>query len=124
MSLNTLGLLSLAAVCLVQTPLVGMVAAIVFGLSAAGGGMQVGLTMFLELYPNIKGMITGIFMNFGSLATFSVPLITGWLSKHVSLAAAMRADLVIAAFGLALVVVARIALHQSVTHTQEVPSWN
>ncbi|WP_461215342.1 MFS transporter [Lacticaseibacillus sp. GG6-2] len=124
LTLNTLGLLSLAAVCMVQTPMVGMVASFVFGLSAAGGGMQVGLTMFLELYPNIKGMITGIFMNFGSLATFSVPLITGWLSKNVNLAAALRADLVVAALGLTLVAVARVALHQPVTRSQEVASWN
>lgn len=123
LSLNAFGLLSLAAVCLVHTPLVGMVAAFVFDLSAAGGGMQVGLTMFLTLYPNIKGMITGIFMNFGSLATFSVPLITGWLSAHINLATALRGDLVVAALGLGLVIVARVCLHQPKPSVQEVPSW-
>lgn len=123
LSLNALGLLSLAAVCMIHTPLVGMVASFVFGLSAAGGGMQVGLTMFLTLYPNMKGMITGIFMNFGSLATFSVPLITGWLSAHLNLAAALRGDLVVAALGLGLVIVARVCLHQPKVAVQEVPSW-
>ncbi|WP_390408616.1 MFS transporter [Lacticaseibacillus jixiensis] len=118
-ALNACGALALAAVCLVHTPLIGMIAAFVFGLSAAGGGMQVGLTMFLSMYPNIKGLITGIFMNFGSLATFSVPLITGWLSAHVNLATALRADLLVAVAGLALVFVARSAMHEAQTTQQE-----
>lgn len=111
-SLNGIGLASLLAVCTVRTPMVSLVCAFIFGLSAAGGGMQVGLTMFLELYPRIKGLITAIFMNFGSLATFSVPIFTGWLAANINVGSALRSDLIIAAAGLILVIAARIALHR------------
>ncbi|WDF82992.1 MFS transporter [Lacticaseibacillus pabuli] len=109
--LTTTALVALLAVLIVKAPTVSMIASFAFGLSAAGGGMQVGLTMFLELYPRIKGLITGIFMNFGSLATFSVPIITGALAK-VSIASALRFDVVIAVASLIVVVAARLALHQ------------
>lgn len=112
-SLNACGLVALMIVCTVRTPMVSMAAAFVFGLSAAGGGMQVGLTMFLELYPRIKGLITGIFMNFGSLATFSIPIVTGWIAAKIGTGAALRSDLVISMAGLIIVVVARVALHGS-----------
>jgi hypothetical protein len=52
-----------------------------------------------------------------------VPLITGWLSAHINLAAALRGDLVVAALGLGLVIVARVCLHQPKPSVQEVPSW-
>ena len=77
-------------------PLVAAACALVFGLTAAGGIMQTGLTLFMRLFPGRHGLVTGCFYFFGSLASFTVPLITGKLATG-SIAAAFAGDLVIGA---------------------------
>jgi hypothetical protein len=44
-------------------------------------------------------MITGVFYFFGSIASFTVPIITGMLSD-ISMAAVMAGDLVMAGIGI------------------------
>ena len=61
--------------------------------------MQTGLTIFMKLYPTHRGMITGVFYFFGSIASFTVPIITGMLSD-ISMAAVMAGDLVMAGIDL------------------------
>lgn len=107
--MNVGSLLALAVVCFSNLSWLSMLAALVFGFTAAGGIMQVGLNLFIKLYPHVKGGVTGLFFTFGSVASFTIPLITGWLSKQ-SIAAAMRFDLVIGALGLVLVIIAVWAL--------------
>lgn len=107
--MNVGSLIALAVVCYAAVPWLSMVASLAFGFLAAGGAMQIGLNIFLRLYPHIKGTITGTFFTFGSVAAFTIPLITGWLSKQ-SIAAAMRSDLVVAAAGLGCVAVTAWAL--------------
>ncbi|MBB1079646.1 MFS transporter [Limosilactobacillus sp. STM2_1] len=80
------------------------IASLVFGFSAAGGIMQTGLTVFMNLYPHHRGMITGAFYFFGSIASFTVPLITGVLSTH-SIQLAFAGDLAVALSGMILMVV-------------------
>lgn len=53
---------------------------LLFGFTAASGVMQTGLNAFMRLYPNRKGLATGVFYFFGALASFTVPIITGVLS--------------------------------------------
>ncbi|QWU17078.1 Predicted arabinose efflux permease, MFS family [Paenibacillus sophorae] len=65
----------------VRTPLVCVISAFVIGFSAAGGVLQLALTTMSELFPSSKGKITGIVYTASSLATFSIPVITGILSK-------------------------------------------
>lgn len=118
LAMNGGSLLALALIC--YSPAVGlsMLAAFVFGFTAAGGVMQVGLNLFIKIYPHIKGRITGIYFTFGSIASFTIPLVTGWLSKQ-SVATAMRFDLVIAVSGLAFVALAVWAVHVPTTLSQE-----
>ncbi|MBA1395282.1 MFS transporter, partial [Lactobacillus sp. XV13L] len=52
---------------------------------------------------------TGIYFTFGSLASFSIPIITGWLSQ-TSIAQAMRFDIFVGLAGLILVSLACWAL--------------
>lgn len=73
-------------------------ASFTFGFAAAGGVMQTGLTVFMKLYPARHGMVTGAFYFFGSLASFTVPIITGMLSTN-SIALAFAGDLVIGLTG-------------------------
>lgn len=49
----------------------------VVGFSAAGGVMQLGLVMMTEMFPKGKGTMTGIFYTTGSIASFTIPVITG-----------------------------------------------
>ncbi len=92
--MNSGSLLALAVICFSPVASVSMLAAFSFGFTAAGGVMQVGLNLFIKCYPHIKGRITGIYFTFGSLASFTIPLMTGWLSKQ-SVATAMRFDLLV-----------------------------
>ncbi|WP_429971111.1 MFS transporter [Fructilactobacillus sp. Tb1] len=101
--LNVLAVTALFTILVSGNVVLIELACIIFGFSAAGGVMQTGLTLFMKLYPTHRGTITGSFYFFGSLASFTIPIITGYLSKH-SIANAFRFDLVIGLIGLALVV--------------------
>ncbi|MBP7954463.1 MAG: MFS transporter [Parabacteroides sp.] len=50
------------------------------GFSAAGGVMQLGLVMMTEMFPAGKGTMTGIFYTSGSIASFTIPVITGYMA--------------------------------------------
>lgn len=118
LAMNGGSLLALAVICYSPAAGLSMLAAFGFGFTAAGGVMQVGLNLFIKGYPHIKGRITGIYFTFGSIASFTIPLVTGWLSKQ-NIATAMRFDLVIAVSGLAFVGLAVWALHVPTTLSQE-----
>ncbi|MTD26312.1 MFS transporter [Erwinia sorbitola] len=96
-----ISLLALITVCLHPTPPVVIGFAFVIGFSAAGGVMQLGLTIMAMSFPHAKGKATGIFYSAGSLATFTIPLITAKLSQ-TSIASIMWFDVGIAAAGFAL----------------------
>jgi MFS family permease len=52
----------------------------VVGFSAAGGVMQLGLVMMTEMFPKGKGTMTGVFYTTGSIASFTIPVITGYMA--------------------------------------------
>lgn len=104
-SLNLVAVLSLAIILVAgQNVLIANVASFVFGLSAASGVMQTGLTVFMNMFPAHRGMITGIFYFFGSIASFTVPLITGVLSTH-SITATFGADIIVGTIGTVLMII-------------------
>ncbi|BDR57102.1 MFS transporter [Xylocopilactobacillus apis] len=116
--LNIMSLLALAIVCYSPIAIISMLAAFAFGFSAAGGVLQMGLNLFIKLYPHVKGRITGVYFTFGSLASFSIPIITGWLSKQ-STASAMRFDLIIGIAGVIFTGLTHWALTTSKTNLQK-----
>lgn len=80
--LNTLSLLSIVTLSVSSNETVANTSALVFGFSAAGGLMQIALNSLLSLTAKNKGLMTGTFFIFGSLASFTVPIITGLLIKN------------------------------------------
>lgn len=96
---NMIALVSLLVIMQNEQSLLMQIASFTFGLSAASGIMQTGLTIFMKLYPTHRGMITGVFYFFGSIASFTVPIITGMLSD-INMATVMAGDLVMAGIGI------------------------
>ncbi|PWC09987.1 MFS transporter [Brenneria roseae subsp. americana] len=90
--------IALLTVCLHPTVTTVIVFAFVIGFSAAGGVMQLGLTLMAMRFPHAKGKATAIFYSAGSLATFTIPLITAKLSQ-TSIASIMWFDTGLAAAG-------------------------
>ncbi|WP_145576700.1 MFS transporter [Yersinia alsatica] len=89
---------ALLAVCLYTTVTTVFIFSFVIGFSAAGGVMQLGLTLMAMRFPQAKGKATAIFYSAGSLATFTIPLITAKLSQ-TSIAHIMWFDVGLAAAG-------------------------
>lgn len=52
------------------------VGAFVIGFTAAGGILQLGLSVLNELFSKNKANMTGVYMLFGSLANFSIPIVS------------------------------------------------
>ncbi|MCO7175221.1 MFS transporter [Sporolactobacillus kofuensis] len=93
--MNGLSFLLMLMICFSGNSFIVSICSLLFGVTAAGGVMQVGLNVFGSLFPEKKGKITGIFFSFGSLASFTIPIITGMLSQ-ISLSLVLRVDVVIA----------------------------
>lgn len=106
---NALSLVALVVICSATTQWLSAVAAFVFGFTAASGMMQVALNLFLRLYPTHKGIVTGTYFTFGSIATFTVPIVTGWLSK-TSIAYAMEFDILIGVVGMVMVILVALVM--------------
>jgi len=93
-----LSMVSLLLVCLFPTPVMVTGFAFVIGFAAAGGVLQLGATIMAMSIPNGKGKATGIFYTAGSIASFTIPLITAKLSQ-ISIASIMWFDFLIAVIG-------------------------
>lgn len=94
-------LMSLLLLWLVPTPTVCIISAFLIGFTAAGGVLQLALTTMAELFPSNKGKITGIVYTASSLATFTIPVMTGIISK-TSISNIILLDIIIAAIGVLL----------------------
>lgn len=110
-TLNFLALVALVMMMITKNTTFIFFASLLFGFSAAGGVMQTGLTLFMKVYPQMKGMITGVFYFFGSIASFTIPIITGWLSKK-SITAAFSFNIIIGIISLGLVIIMWTAIRQ------------
>ena len=93
-----LSMISLLLVCLFPTPMMVTGFAFIIGFAAAGGVLQLGATIMAMSFPNGKCKATGIFYTAGSIASFTIPLITAKLSQ-ISIASIMWFDFAIAVIG-------------------------
>lgn len=93
---------------LFPSPLLCMVGGFILGFTAAGGVLQLALTTMSEFYPKGKGKVLGIFFTSSSLATSSIPVFTGIISK-TSIANIILFDAFIAVLGaiLGLIIIMR-----------------
>ncbi|MBS1207462.1 MAG: transporter [Proteobacteria bacterium] len=92
---------ALLTVCLHPSVEMVVIFSFVIGFSSAGGVVQIGLTLMAARFPYAKGKATGIYYSAGSIATFTIPLITARLSER-SIADIMWFDTAIAAIGFLL----------------------
>lgn len=93
---------TLLAVSVWPEPMVVTVFAFLFGFFAAGGVLQLGLTLLASQFPSAKGKATGIYYSAGSISNFTIPLITAWIARNESIEAIFHLDLAIAAVGFLL----------------------
>ncbi len=96
-----ISLLALFSISTLTNQIVVSAAAWIFGFTAAGGVLQVALNLLLKMFPVHKGVITGLYMTFGSIATFTVPIVTGWLAS-TSIQSVINFDVMIGILGAAL----------------------
>lgn len=108
-AMNALSLLAIFTVSHSSTILITSIAAFLFGVTAAGGVMQVALNVLLKMYPMHKGIITGTYFTFGSIATFTIPIVTGWLSK-TNIQLVMNFDVMIELVGTIVVILTAVSL--------------
>lgn len=76
-----ISVITASIIYLYPSPLVCNVGAFIIGFSAAGGILQLGVSVMSEFFPKSKARVTSIYMMMGGLANFVIPLITGYLSK-------------------------------------------
>ncbi|GLB47486.1 MFS transporter [Philodulcilactobacillus myokoensis] len=115
--LNFATLISLLIILISKLTLITDVASMIFGFSAAGGVMQTGLTIFMQLFPKHRGAITGIFYFFGSIASLTIPLVTGMLSQR-GITFAFNFNLIIAAVSVILALITMLSLGQTKEDTK------
>ncbi|KRN11263.1 permease [Liquorilactobacillus mali KCTC 3596 = DSM 20444] len=102
--------LSLLVMYLVPNSIICTIMAFTVGFSAAGGVMQLGLTVMSDFFPQGKGTITGAFYTAGSIASFTIPLITGVMASN--LANIILFDVFVALAGFVITVLITIRYHQ------------
>ncbi|WP_338207746.1 MFS transporter [Lactiplantibacillus paraxiangfangensis] len=73
-------LVALLTLTMVPSWGVALVSSFVIGCSAAGGVMQLGLTIMSNVFPRAKGRITGIYYTASGLSSFTIPVFTAWIS--------------------------------------------
>lgn len=101
---------SLLLMYLFPTALMCSIMSFVVGFSAAGGVMQLGLTVMSTFFPSGKGTITGAFYTAGSIASFTIPLFTGMMSDN--LAGIFLFDVIIALIGFVLAVLITVRYYR------------
>jgi len=80
----------------------------VVGFSAAGGVMQLGFVMMTEMFPKGKGTMTGIFYTTGSIASFTIPVITGRMADSgINSIMGLDAGIALAGFIVACIIYVR-----------------
>lgn len=67
--------LSLLMMYIWPTPTVLRIGSVLIGFFAAGGVLQLGLTVMEEFFPEKKGTVTSLYFALGSVASFLVPII-------------------------------------------------
>ncbi|KRO14012.1 permease [Lactiplantibacillus xiangfangensis] len=94
--------ISLLLMYMFPTAIMCSIMSFVVGFSAAGGVLQLGLTIMSTFFPAGKGTITGVFYTAGSIASFTIPLFTGMMSTNI--ANIFLFDVIIALIGFVLAV--------------------
>jgi MFS family permease len=97
---------AIAVVLLLLFPssIMSAIFALLIGIATEGGVMQLVLTIMTRFFPKSKGKSTGIYYTMSGLATFCIPIITGWLLGY-GLRVIMILDLIVALIALILAII-------------------
>lgn len=103
--MNSMALLSLIMLLVVNTNSIFLisVATVMFGMSAAGGALQLGVGQLIAHNPTFTGRATGWYFFSGSIAALLMPIVTGHFAEQ-HLAVVMQSLLIVAVINLILVV--------------------
>ena len=103
--MNSMVLLSLIMLLVVNTNSIFLisVATVMFGMSAAGGALQLGVGQLIAHNPTFTGRATGWYFFSGSIAALLMPIVTGHFAEQ-HLAVVMQSLLIVAVINLILVV--------------------
>ena len=102
--------ISLAATLLVRlapSVLTLIIATMLIGFAAAGGVMQMGIALMTEMIPMGKGVVSGIFLSMGSVASVGVPIVVAQIEARNHLDV-MLFNAVLAALGLLCTIVINV----------------
>ncbi|WP_338207748.1 MFS transporter [Lactiplantibacillus paraxiangfangensis] len=102
--------ISLLLMYMFPTAIMCSIMSFVVGFSAAGGVMQLGLTVMSTFFPAGKGTITGAFYTAGSIASFTIPLFTGMMSTNI--ANIFLFDVIIALLGFVIAVLITVRYYR------------
>lgn len=95
-------LLGLSVVVLSHDMRSASIGCFIFGISAAGGSLQLGLSQLITRYPKFSGRLTGLYFFFGSIAFFVMPIVTGFFATN-HLPSIMSSLLAVAGLNLGIV---------------------
>ena len=92
-----------------QTAAVIKIGSFVLGFFAAGGVLQLSMTAMVEFFPKGKGTMGALVYTCSSVATFSIPVVAGYLTRSYDISYTLLFDAVVTGVGvlLALVVMYR-----------------
>ncbi|AND79796.1 MFS transporter [Streptococcus pantholopis] len=105
-----MSMIAIGAMTMFPSTTVLVVGSVLVGFFAAGGVMQLGLTVMGEMFPAGKGTITSIFYTFGSIASFAVPFIGG----RISIQNVMWMDTIFAVIGFVIALIVFIRYYQTI----------
>lgn len=110
-------LIALLLLVILPTLNVALVCSFIIGCTAAGGVMQLGLTVMCNIFPYSKGKVTGIYYTASGLASFTIPVITAWILQ-IGIHEIMWFDVGIAGIGVFCSVLVLILFRQKETKTE------
>ena len=100
--------LSISGLYFMPSSTLAPILSFIVGFSAAGGVMQLGLVMMTEMFPKGKGTMTGIFYTTGSIASFTIPVITGYMADSgINSIMGLDAAIALAGFIIACIIYVR-----------------
>lgn len=100
--------LSISALYFMPSATLAPILSFIVGFSAAGGVMQLGLVMMTEMFPKGKGTMTGIFYTTGSIASFTIPVVTGYMADSgINSIMGLDAAIALAGFIIACIIYVR-----------------
>lgn len=105
--INVVAGIMITGIFLIHNPIISIICSFGFGFTAASGVMQMGLEELLTNFSHRKGLMTGIFFMAGSIASFTVPIITGKLTT-INLNSVMIFALVINLISIIVILIASL----------------